>query len=144
TSTQPLRIGGDSIWGEYFNGKIDDIRIYNRALSATEVTSDMATPVTPPSPDTTPPSVSLTSPANNATVTGTAVSLAATASANVGVTSVQFKLDGANLGSPVTTAPYSLSWDSTAAANGTHTISAVASDAAGNTATSSATVTVSN
>ena len=48
TSTQPLRIGGNSTWGEYFAGKIDEVRIYNRALSATEVQSDMNTPITSP------------------------------------------------------------------------------------------------
>jgi hypothetical protein len=41
-----VKIGGNSIWGEYFKGMIDDVRIYNRALSATEVQSDMSTPVT--------------------------------------------------------------------------------------------------
>ncbi|GAA3247484.1 LamG-like jellyroll fold domain-containing protein [Nonomuraea helvata] len=29
----PLRIGGSSLWGEYCNGLIDDVRIYNRALT---------------------------------------------------------------------------------------------------------------
>ena len=33
TSTSPLRIGGNSIWGEYFAGLIDEVRIYNRALT---------------------------------------------------------------------------------------------------------------
>jgi hypothetical protein len=44
--TNPLQIGGDSIYGQYYPGKIDEIRIYNRALSATEIQSDMNTPVT--------------------------------------------------------------------------------------------------
>ncbi|MGQ0593124.1 MAG: galactose oxidase-like domain-containing protein, partial [Gammaproteobacteria bacterium] len=48
-------------------------------------------------PDTTPPTVSMTAPANGATVSGTAVPVSATASDNVGVAGVQFKLDGANL-----------------------------------------------
>ena len=30
TSTNPLRIGGNAVWGEYFNGLIDEVRIYNR------------------------------------------------------------------------------------------------------------------
>ena len=52
---------------------------------------------------------------------------------------------GPNLGAEVTAAPYSISWNTTTAANGTHTLTAVARDAAGNTATSSAvSVTVSN
>jgi hypothetical protein len=37
----PLRIGGNSMWGEYFNGKIDEVRVYNRALSQAEVQADM-------------------------------------------------------------------------------------------------------
>lgn len=45
STTNPLRIGGNSIWGEYFRGLIDDVRIYNRALSATEIQGDMATAV---------------------------------------------------------------------------------------------------
>jgi hypothetical protein len=36
-----LRIGGNSIWGEHFQGRIDEIRIYNRALSAVEIQTDM-------------------------------------------------------------------------------------------------------
>ena len=36
-----LRIGGTSIWGEYFRGLIDEVRIYNRALNATEIANDM-------------------------------------------------------------------------------------------------------
>ncbi len=43
----PLRIGGNAVWGEYFAGLIDDVRVYDRALSAAEVARDMATPVGP-------------------------------------------------------------------------------------------------
>jgi Domain of unknown function (DUF4082)/Bacterial Ig domain len=94
--------------------------------------------------DTTPPSVSITAPAGGATVAGTA-SVTAAASDNVGVAGVQFKLDGANLGTEVTTAPYSVSWNTTLTANGSHVLSAVARDAAGNTTTSAGvTVTVNN
>ncbi len=45
TSTGALRIGGNSIWGEFFQGRIDEIRVYNRALSAAEILADMNTPV---------------------------------------------------------------------------------------------------
>jgi hypothetical protein len=47
TSTSPLRFGGNSVWGEYFQGNLDEIRIYNRALSQTEVQMTMNTPVRP-------------------------------------------------------------------------------------------------
>ena len=44
-SSKPLRFGGNKIWNEWFKGAIDDIRIYNRALTAAEVKSDQATAV---------------------------------------------------------------------------------------------------
>ena len=95
-------------------------------------------------PDTTPPTVSITAPASGATVSGT-VSATANASDNVGVASVQFQLDGANVGSLLTTAPYSYSWNTTTATNASHTVRAIAKDAAGNTTTSAGvTVTVNN
>jgi hypothetical protein len=43
--TGALRIGGNTIWGEYFRGLIDEVRIYNRALSAAEIAADRDTPV---------------------------------------------------------------------------------------------------
>ncbi|MGP4099122.1 LamG-like jellyroll fold domain-containing protein [Nonomuraea sp. KM90] len=45
TDNGVLRIGGNSLWGEWFNGLIDEVRIYNRALNATEIQADMNTPV---------------------------------------------------------------------------------------------------
>jgi hypothetical protein len=44
-STGALRIGGNAIWGEWFAGTVDDVRIYNRALTAAEIQGDMGTPV---------------------------------------------------------------------------------------------------
>jgi hypothetical protein len=46
-STNPLQIGGDTIYGQYFPGRVDEVRIYNRALSATDIQRDMNTPITP-------------------------------------------------------------------------------------------------
>jgi hypothetical protein len=86
-------------------------------------------------PDNIPPSVAMTSPASGTTVSGT-VAVAANASDNVAVASVQFVLDGTNYGSPITTSPYSFSWNSATVANGTHTWAAIATDTSGNTATS--------
>jgi hypothetical protein len=97
----------------------------------------------PPAPDTAPPSVSLTSPTAG-TVSGT-IALTASASDNVGVAGVQFKVDGSNSGTEDTASPYTINLVTTTLANGTHTISAVARDAAGNTTTSAAvSVTVNN
>ncbi len=243
TSTGVLRIGGNSVWGEWFAGLIDEVRVYNRALSAAEVQQDMQTAVggSPPPPDTSPPTapsglaastsigsatlgwtassdnvgvsrynvhrsqtsgftpavanriaqpvgtsytdsglaagtyyyrvtaedaagnisgasaqvtavvpadqppaVSITAPAGGATVSGT-VSVTAGASDDVGVAGVQFRLGAANLGVEDTSAPYSISWDTTTVSNGSYSITAVARDTAGQTTTSTAiTVTVSN
>jgi hypothetical protein len=99
---------------------------------------------TPTPQDTTPPTVFMSAPTDGSTVSGT-TTVSATASDNVGVAGVQFKIDGVNLGSEVTTSPYSVSWNTAAASNGSHTLTAVARDAAGNTTTSTTlTVTVSN
>src|SRR5258707_6901116 len=86
----------------------------------------------------------MTAPGNGANVAGT-TTVTANASDNVAVAGVQFKLDGANLGAEDTTSPYSVSWNSTGTANGSHSLTAVARDAAGNVTTSAVvTVTVSN
>ena len=45
TSTNPLQIGGDSLYGQYFAGMIDDVRVYNVALSAAQIQTDETTPV---------------------------------------------------------------------------------------------------
>jgi hypothetical protein len=48
TTNNALRIGGNAIWNdEFFAGQIDDVRVYNRALSLAEIQAGMNTPVTP-------------------------------------------------------------------------------------------------
>ena len=240
SSTGALKMGGNAIWSEYFNGLIDEVRVYNRALSAAQIQADMNASISSPdtvppsapgtltatgglgqislawgpatdnvgvvkynvhrsttpgftpttanrvaqptgtnyidaglaagtyyykvtaedaagnvgSPgneasgvaaaDTTPPAVSITSPTNGATVSGS-VPVNANATDNGTVAGVQFKLDGANLGAEDTVAPYSISWDTFTAANGSHSLTALARDAAGNTTLSTGVpVTVQN
>jgi len=93
--------------------------------------------------DTTPPTASITSPAAGATVSGT-ISIQANASDNVGVTRVDFLVDGSLLSSD-TTAPFAASWNTANAANGAHSLTVRAFDAANNQKTSAAvSVTVNN
>ncbi len=100
---------------------------------------------TPNYGDTTPPAVAITNPSTGVSVSGSAVTVAASASDNVGVVGVQFKLDGAALQTEDTAAPYLISWDTTSSLNGTHALTAVARDAAGNVTTSNPiSVTVAN
>ena len=39
-SSGALRIGGNSLWGEYFKGYLDEVRVYNRVLSQAEISAD--------------------------------------------------------------------------------------------------------
>ena len=114
-----------------FNGRIDDVRIYNRALTPAEIQTDMNTPVAGGAGDTTPPTVAITSPASNAQVSGI-VNVTANASDNVGVAGVQFLVDGVNAGVEDAAPPYTLAWDTRTVSNGAHTLTARARDAAGN------------
>ena len=43
-----LRIGGNSVWGDFFHGYIDEVRIYNHALSVEEIQRDLRTPISSP------------------------------------------------------------------------------------------------
>ena len=45
--------------GYYFSGVIDELRIYNRALSQTEIQADMSTPIVTPTPTPTPTPVNI-------------------------------------------------------------------------------------
>ena len=95
-------------------------------------------------PDTTLPTASVTSPTAGATLTGT-TTVAVTAADNIGVTGVTLLVDGNAVGAPDTTAPYSFVFNTATLANGAHTISARASDLAGNLGTSAVVnVTVTN
>jgi hypothetical protein len=88
-----------------------------------------------------PPVISVTSPLDGATVTGT-VQLTASTSTTTGV---QFLIDGEPLGSLISAAPYSMSWDTTTATNGTHWLAAQTTGPTGRIGTSSVVaVTVSN
>ena len=129
-SDGPLRIGGNAIWNEWFDGLIDELRIYDRALSPTEIQTDMQTPVA----DTSPPSV----PGGLiAATSGSTVNLSWTASSdNVGVsrydlyrsTSAGFTPSPANrIGQPTGT-----SYTDPSLAAGSYYYRVAAEDAAGN------------
>jgi hypothetical protein len=46
-SAGALRIGGNTVWGEWFSGLIDEVRVYERALSSAEIQADRDLPVVP-------------------------------------------------------------------------------------------------
>src|SRR5207249_4315765 len=95
-----------------------------------------------PSPNATPPSLSFSSPAAGATVAGP-ITVTVSMMDNIGVTRVQYYLDGALV--TVYSPPVgSFTWDSVTVGNGSHTWTAVVYDAAGNTAQAVVTFTVQN
>lgn len=94
--------------------------------------------------DTEGPLVAITNPTSGAPVTGV-IDVTANAGDPSGMSQVQFKVDGANIGPPDTSAPYSTQWGSINVANGNHTLTAVARDSLGNERTSTGvTVNVQN
>ena len=91
--------------------------------------------------------VTITAPVGGTSVGGSSVPVTATVTTGSGlaITSVQFRVDDVNQGSPVTSSPYSTTLDFTKLTNGTHTITAVATDStSANTMSTPITVTVSN
>ena len=93
-------------------------------------------------PDVDAPTVSMLTPGGGATVSAVVI-VEASANDNIGVASVTLHLDGAVL-SNYSAAPFNFAWDTITASNGAHTLSATASDFAGNSSSASITVTVNN
>ncbi len=87
-----------------------------------------------PASDTTAPTVAITSPSSSSTVKAS-VAVAVAAADNVGVAKVELRINGA-LFATSATAPFSFSWDTTTAPDGTYTLEATDYDTAGNVGTS--------
>jgi hypothetical protein len=108
-------------------------------LAAVEVRPAAAAPAT-----SSPPTVSLVNPTNGQTLSAT-VPLAANVTGAAGYLSVQFMLDGFPLGGLLTSVPYAMRWDTTAATPGAHLLSARVTDTSGRVGTSAqVAVTVAN
>ena len=84
-----------------------------------------------PAIDTQPPWVSIPSPQAGTTVSNV-ISVSVSATDNVGVASVRLKVDGADIGAPLTNAPFLCSLNAGQLPNGMHSLMAVATDTAGN------------
>ena len=100
----------------------------------------------PTGPPPVPPTVAVTTPTAGQTVANSVpVTISATPPAGGSVVSVQPLIDGQPLGAALSTAPYTATWNTALATNGTHTVSAIATDADGATGTAPpVSVTVSN
>lgn len=94
--------------------------------------------------DTEKPIIAWNAPAENSVLTGE-VTLSVIASDNVGISKIEFYLDGTKLIATAENGATSISWDSANAANGTHTLKAIAYDAVGNhSETASVTIKTQN
>ncbi|OGR32152.1 MAG: hypothetical protein A2091_12755 [Desulfuromonadales bacterium GWD2_61_12] len=108
------------------------------ATGNSKVSAAVAVTINLPVPDVTAPTVSLTSPASGATYTSAqTVTVAVAAADSVAVTKVEL-YDGTTLKETDSAAPYSFAWAITSANNGSHSLTAKAYDAAGNSKVSSA------
>ena len=104
---------------------------YGRVNAAAAIQGVLGTTTTV---DTQAPTASISAPLANASVSGLVV-VNVGATDNVGVAKVELRVNGATVATD-TLAPYSFTWDSTKVANGMATLTAVAYDAAGNSAAS--------
>jgi hypothetical protein len=142
TTTTPVRIGGNVPYGEFFQGAIDEVRIYNRALSAAEIQNDMNTAVgSASSADTAAPTLAITAPTSATTYTTSSspLSLGGTAADNVGVSQVAWTSSAG--GSGIASGTTSWSAGGIVLQPGTNTLTVTARDAAGNSASRSFSVT---
>jgi hypothetical protein len=112
------------------------------AVGNAQVTGTQTVHTLLPLPDTQPPVVTPVRPLGGS-VLGT-IALEATATDNAGVASVQVQVDGVNLGTADTVAPYLVSWNTTSVSDGPHTLTFIARDAANNHGTATVFVTVQN
>ena len=127
-STGALRIGANTIWPEEaFQGLIDEVRVYNRALTLAELNSDMATPLG--EADTTAPSKPTGFVSSGSTATSIATGWSAS-SDNVGVAGYRLFLDGAQAGPPTQQTSFTFTG---LVCGSTHTLGVEAYDLAGNT-----------
>jgi hypothetical protein len=110
------------------------------AAGNTSTTSVTALVANAAAADTTPPTVVISSPASGSTVSGV-VTVSGTASDASGVASVTVSVDGGEWQAASGTGAWSKQFDTVVWAAGTHTITARATDASGNAATASVSLT---
>ena len=94
------------------------------------------------SPTTQAPTVAIVSPAANATISGT-VTVQVSASSSLGIASVTLNAGNTTIGTD-SKSPYTFSWNTASLPNGTYTLTAIAKDKAGNTASVSVNALINN
>jgi hypothetical protein len=146
--------GGYNRWGDYSSmsvDPVDDCTFWYTTEYYTSTGNNWQTRIgsfkladCSGTPTDNPPTVSITNPSAGAIVANT-VNVTANASDDKGVTQVVFKVDGTTIGTDTNGGDgWSASWDTTAYGDGSHTVSAIATDTIGQTGTDSVSVTVQN
>jgi hypothetical protein len=123
---------GDTYWSQYRTAPTSS-PAQNVTLNDTSPTADMFNLVAVEvlaAAAASPPAISIANPETSETLSGTAP-VAANVTSGLGVSSVQFYLDGAPLGAPVTGWPYAIRWPTTRITNGAHTLMATVRDLLG-------------
>ncbi len=137
-SNANLHIGtwqyGSSNKDNFFNGSIDEVKIYSRALSASEVLAEYNAG----SSDTILPTISITSPTNGQTFTNPSITVTGAASDNIALSKVEVKLNSGSYQTTTGTTSWSLPLT---LISGTNTITAKATDTSNNFKETSITVT---
>jgi Bacterial Ig domain len=140
---------GGSTWSEYKGIPFlspQRITMVGTQMYITTFGGGVWKPGTSPPPPPPGPTATMTAPTAGSTVSGT-ITLSATASdpSGSGIAGVTFLVDGTATGAEVTTAPYTMSFNTTTLSNGNHTFSARARNNNNATGTSSGdTVNVQN
>ena len=101
------------------------------------------TPDADAAPDAQPPTAAIDAPSDNAKVSGT-VKVTGTASDNVAVAAVEVAVGGSGFTDANGTSTWALPIDTTTLTDGTHTVTARATDEAGNTSTAQIAIDVNN
>ncbi|MDP8970783.1 MAG: Ig-like domain-containing protein [Actinomycetota bacterium] len=138
------------------NSKLVDTISGHRDWNATEcpgdrlyedlpaIRSNVAAKMGSTTPTDAPPTVSVTSPTDGATVSAT-TTVTADAGDDQGVAKVEFFVDGSSIHVDTDGSDgWSAGWDTTTVVDGSHEVSATATDTAGQTAMAAVTVTVNN
>jgi thermitase len=128
-----------------YNSQLDADGTHRLTATASDAAGNQSTAelvLTVENADRTPPAVAFTSPAAGVVVSRS-VAVKLTASDAQGVASVQLKKDGVVVAT-LTRAPYSWTYDTTLDKNGSHVLTAVAMDPAGNEASANLAITVNN
>jgi hypothetical protein len=142
-SGAPLQTSGTTSW----SATIDTANYADGSHAVSAIATDSVGHTTTTSISVTfsnsPPAVSISTPPAGATVSGS-ISVSGSAASLAGIVSVQVQVDANGWVTAAGTTTWNLTVDTTAYANGPHTISAMASDSMGRSSTTSLSVTVSN